>query len=165
MGKDAVYLLVALGTLNPCFCSSHHVDCVQRTSPIVNFVTPMTFCDITLYDPKTTDPSRQARYRVLPSNPDRGTAVCGLKRFNSVDCTVEQGPIPTYCVRGGGCAQLAFLSADANALQSFLGTDTYDMSVNCDGAVGVFHYPVADAAPDSFADPALQIGCYAPVPN
>jgi len=152
--------------LSVCSCSDH-VGCVERTSPIVQYVTPSNFCEIVLYDSKSADPAHAARYKILASNPDRGAAVCSSKKFDGVDCTVEQGPTPTFCVRGGGCAQIGFLDADANALKSFLGTDTYDMSVNCDGSVRVVHYQNidTDAAPDPTGDPALQIGCYSPLPN
>jgi hypothetical protein len=85
-----------------------------------------------------------------------------------MDCVVEQGPTPTFCVRGarvtGACATLGFVGADAEALGTFLGVghdQGFAMSVNCDGAVAVYHY-LDDKAPgaslsDPFADPTLAI--------
>jgi hypothetical protein len=162
MPNTGLLLLGVLATLGLTAC--HGSDCVERTSPIAYCWGMSSYCNLALFDPRIADATRTARYRILPSAPDRGWDVCGTKKYDVVECETQQGPMPSYCVRGSDCVQIGFLGSQAFALKSFLGTDVYSLTVDCDGIIGTETHPslLGDAAPSS-GDWSLGIYCSVPL--
>jgi hypothetical protein len=162
MPRAALLLCGVVATLSLHAC--HGPGCVERTSPIVNYWQLNEFCDLAFFDPRIADVTRIARYQILPSGPDRGPDVCGTKKYDVVECETQQGPTPSYCVRGNGCIQIGFLGPQAFALESFLGTDIYALSVDCDGIGETEVHPslLGDAGPGS-GDWDLEISCSVPL--
>jgi hypothetical protein len=148
----------------PFFAGCHNDDCVERTSPIVSPVAMNEYCNLSLYDPRLGDQSRVARYRVLAAAPDHGEQVCSTKKFDVVECETQQGPSPSYCVRGSDCLQIGFLGDQAFALKGFLGSDVYALDLECDLTRSTQFYPslVPDAGPGE-GDMSLAISCSVPL--
>jgi hypothetical protein len=161
-GRTLVAIALATGGL----CGCHHSEpCTVPGTTVyadpLTYLTSASFCDITLYNPQQTSLSQQAVYRFTPSTPKGDAGVCNSGEFTSVDCTVQQGPTPTFCVEGGGCAQVGFRGAAADALYTQLGSAVYDMSINCDSIVRTYHFKdlSKDATYDPSGDPSLEIHC------
>jgi hypothetical protein len=137
---------------------------VERTSPIASPIAMNQYCNLSLYDPRLGDQSRVARYRVLATAPDHGDQACSTRKFDVVECETQQGPTPSYCVRGSECIQLGFLGDQAFSLKAFLGSDFYALDLECDLTRSTQFYPslVPDASP-SEGDMSLTISCSIPL--